>query len=114
MKQELLKGRLTSKKIITWFNEILPEMGMSHLRVFAVERTYYTADQYESGACRLHIRFKNTELDKSSVLSEGSFMSFLTIKQLQDHIKDGWEVYLKTDRLAYIANTELDIRKPKN
>ena len=80
MKQELLKGRMTSKKIIIWLNEILPEMGMSHIHVMAVKRTYYTQDQYESGACKLHIMYKNTKVCKDSSIYNGIFRSFFQLK----------------------------------
>ncbi len=111
MKQELVKGRLTSKKIITWLNEVFPEWGAPHIQVYEIERTRFRQDEYEAGACKLHIRYRNTEVDEGSLMSQGSFMSFYSIRELQEYLEMGYELYLKTGQFRLLSNIELDVKK---
>lgn len=111
MKKDISEGRLTAKRLIEWVNEEFHKLGSSEIQVYEIERTHYTPDQYESGACRLHIRFRNTSIPDGNLFASASFMCFFSIRELEEYIKAGYELFLKSDRLGLYTNFELDVRK---
>lgn len=113
MKKEISQGRLTAKRLIEWVNEEFIRLGSPEIQVYSIERSFHTQDQYEAGACRLYIRFRNTEIPDDSFFATAAFLSFYTIKDLERHLKNGYELYLKRDRLGIYTNMELDVRKIK-
>ena len=111
MKKKISEGRLTAKRLMEWANEEFIKLGSPEIQVYSVDRTFYTQDQYEAGACRLHIRFRNTSIPEGSCFATAAFLSFYTIRDIERHIKNGYELYIKRDRLGLYTNMELDVRK---
>lgn len=105
-----LLGRLTAKKLVEWCNEQFEKLELNDYEVIKVERTHFTSDQYESGACRLYIIFRNKTLPESSLLHTSRFMCFYGINELHDYINSGYELYLK-DGSKGLTGFELEVRK---
>ena len=111
-KPVLALGRLTAKKIIVWLNTEFNRLNISKYEVYAIERTFYSQSDYEAGACRLVIKFKNKNVDDDSIISHGTFNCYYRIMELQWYINNGYELFLKeAGRLGLMSQLELDLRK---
>lgn len=97
--------RVTRNYIKDWVNEKFKQLEILDFECYAVERTYFTQDQYESGACHLHINCKSISRDLRV-----TFLCFYSIWYLQKEVNNGYELYLKFDRLGLISNTTLELR----
>ena len=73
--------RLTSKVFLDFVNKEFERFEVSYLKAVRVERTRYTQDQYECGACRLVVYFEDTRFDKSHY-SNGSFLCFYSFNKM--------------------------------
>lgn len=108
----LVAGRLTVKKLINWLNEKFTQLQINEYEVIDIHRTYFNQNDYEGGACRLVITFKNKKLSDDSPFSKGSFYCFYRIKELQWFLENGYELFLlDNSRIGILSNFELDVRK---
>ena len=111
-KHLLAVGRLTSKKIIAWLNEKFNELGINDYEVTHILRTHFTQNDYECGACRLLIYFKNKTLPDNHILNNSSFLCFYKISELEWYIRNGYTLWLKDNsRQGYLKHFELDVQK---
>lgn len=106
--------RITRKYLINWINNKFKELEIVEYEVYDVEPTRFSSEQLQGGAASLFIRFKRKNDD--SIMSKGLFYSFYRIKDLQDHINNGWELYLNPNMGRYgipspLNDWELDLRK---
>lgn len=107
-----LSGRLTIKKLIKWCNEQFAELGVNEHEVFEIHRTHFNQNEYECGACRLVVKFKNKKMKDGEYGSVGMFYCFYKVSELEEHLKNGYELYLKdTGRHGLLSNLEIEIRK---
>lgn len=111
MSNEILKGRLTAKKLVAWCNEQFKEFGINDYEVTKITRTRYNKDQYESGACKLLVSFITKSLPKNSLVHSGYFMCFYSISEYQYYINNGCSLYLKDkSRHGILSDFEIEIR----
>ena len=106
-----LSGRLTAKKLVNWCNEQLKKHGFENHEVTEISRTHLNQDDYENGACRLYIRFKDKTMVEGSFFSTGNFNCYYRISELQDYINAGYDLYLKLCHSGILRNTEIEVRK---
>lgn len=109
-----IKGRITHKKLVDWVNEQFIKFEITNYEVYRSERTHFTGDQYAGGACKLRIFFRHKEKSKrNKFATDGYFMCFFFLHEYQDHINDGYEMYLRFGRngLNLLAALEIDLRK---
>lgn len=104
--------RITLNSLKDWVNEQFLKLEITEYECTKVTRSHFTSDQYESGACKLYIHFRLK--GEHNPMLNSSFYCFYSIKELQSHIKDGYEMYLnyKSMRLLSIKNLEIELRKP--
>ena len=111
-KPVLATGRLTSKKIIAWLNEKFIEIGAENYEVTQILRTHFSQNDYECGACRLLIYFKNKTLPDDHILNGKHFLCFYKISELEWYLKNGYKLWLKDNsRQGYLTQFELDVQK---
>jgi len=99
--------RITLKYIQQWLNDKFIELEITEYEIFSVERTHYREYDYEGGAARLVIGFRN----KEDYRYFGYFNCFYSLRDIEQHLKNGYELHLKFDRFGILSNCELDIRK---
>ena len=111
-KPVLALGRLTSKKLVNWLNEKFLELGIKDYEVTQISRTHFNQNDYECGACRLLIHFKDKTLNDDHILNNRHFMCFYRISELEWYIKNGYKLWLKDNsRQGYLTQFELDVQK---
>ncbi len=95
--QNIITGRLTSKKLLAWLNQEFKKYpSLSNIDATNVVHTRYSRSQYEAGACRLHIYFTDSTLEKESLLHRMNYLTCdYTLSEYQDHLNSGYELYLK-------------------
>jgi len=104
--------RLTKKLFLEFIQEEFNRLGFDKYTVTQVYRTYYTAGQYESGACSLIIHFGLKEKTGNLYFDTSHFLCFYTLSQYQYLINQGYEMYLKLDRERYsLTDATIEIRK---
>lgn len=103
--------RLTLKWLKDWVNEQFDKLEIKEYRCCKIERTYFRSQDYEAGASKLLIHFKLTEHPDS--VSIGTFYSFYSLRDFQDHISKGYEMYLKVSshKIFVMSNLEIELRK---
>ena len=107
-----ISGRITSKKLIAWLNEQFVKLGIKEYEVTNISRTHFSSNDYESGACRLIIDFKHKETEYAAVHNNGYFYCFYRIKELEDYINSGYELFIKDrGRNGVLTDFEIDVRK---
>lgn len=105
--------RLTANKLKDWVNEKFKELEIVNYECTEIQRTFYTQDQYEAGACRLNILFKDRTLAVDHVANRHYFHCFYSLGYLQKAINNGYEMYLTYQfNAAHILNNlEIEVRK---
>lgn len=116
IKLENPKGRLTAKKLVEWLNKKFEQLDITEYEIIDVKRTYYTSDQYEGGACKQHIYFKNKGQNIEHPSDLGTMMCFYNLKELEYYINNGWEMYFRVrnkfgNRFLIISDLELDVKR---
>lgn len=107
----LTSGRLTSKKLIKWINEKFIELGINNYEVTSISRTRFNINDYESGACRLLIHFKDRNYDYC-LFNNKSFLCFYKISELEWYLKNGYNLFIKDNsRQGFLTHFELDVCK---
>lgn len=119
MEKKPFTGRLTSKRLIVLINEMFDRYEITQYRCTRVVTTKYTSDQYEGGACKMHIYFNDTELigtDKETE-NEGHILGYNFLKEIEILLKTGYELSLYTNHRFStsmgLLNCELEVRKVK-
>ena len=108
----LALGRLTTAKLIDWVNFKFKELEILNFECYAISRTFFSQNDYECGACKLVIQYRNKSVDEKSLISTGTFVCYYRIKELEWFLKNGYELCLKDNsRFGFISNFELDVRK---
>jgi len=87
--------RVTKKTIIEWMNKKFDELEMFNFRVYDVERTRFTSDQYEGGAAKLYIRVRDTNFPIDSYHNSTTLLCSYSMGELQDHLNHGFDLVLK-------------------
>ena len=112
-KQMLADGRLTTKKLIKWLNEQFIKFEITQYEVTDISRTYFTSNDYECGACRLIIHFKHKATEHTAIHNNGYFYCFYRIKELENYMKEGYELYLQDKgKFGLLTDLEIEVRKP--
>lgn len=112
MTEEILKGRLTKRKLIKWCNGQFAKLGIKDYEVVEIFTSRFRQHEYESGACRLLIKFKNITVKENSLCRYGTFLSFYRIRDYEDYLKNGYELYLKSKWPFHSINDfEIEVRK---
>ena len=107
-----LSGRLTIKKLIKWCNDQFAKLEITDYEVFEIYRTNFNQNDYECGACRLVIRFKNKTMKEGDYCSVGTFYCFYKISELEEYLKTGHDLYLKDNgQYGLLSNLEIEVRK---
>ncbi len=106
--------RVTRKYLINWINEKFKELEIFEYEVYDVEPTRFTGHLLEGGAACLFIRFRR--IGDHSIFASGNFYSFYRIYDIQNFLKNGYELWLNPNMGRYGApsplnNWELDVRK---
>lgn len=99
-----------NQKNLSFLNQKFKELEINEYEVYDVVPTKFSADVIEGGACCLYIRFKKIG-EPLSHTNNGTFFSFYRMKDIDFYLKNGYEMFLKSDRIGAISNFELDIRK---
>lgn len=104
--------RVTGKYLINFVNESFKKLEINDVECHSVDRTYFTEDQYQNGACFLQIRFRK----KDNHNNFGSFHCFFSMGEIQNHLISGkYELFLDFSKGRYNAislqDIELNIRK---
>lgn len=111
-KPMLALGRLTSTKLINWLNEKFLELEIKSYEVTSIVRTHFTQNDYECGACRLMIFFKDKTMPNDHFLNNNHFLCFYKISELEWYLKNGYTLWLKDNsRQGYLKHFELDVQK---
>jgi hypothetical protein len=111
-KPMLALGRLTSKKLVKWLNEKFIELEIKNYEVTSILRTHFNQNDYECGACRLLIYFKDKTLPDDHFLNNNNFMCFYKISELEWYLQNGYRLWLKDNsRQGYLKHFELDVQK---
>jgi hypothetical protein len=106
--KDILSGRLTAKKLITWCNNQFKKLEILNYEVTEIVTTKFNDYAYEGGACRLLFIVKRKDDDFLSC----EFMGFYRISDYQEYIKKGYELYLKdTGKFGLIRDFTIEIRK---
>jgi hypothetical protein len=103
--------KLTYKYLILFINEQFKKFGIVDYEVTQIWRTYYRRDEYEAGASKMQIIFKNNTLPTNHFANFGHFMCFYSLRELEQQLKNGYELYLKFDRFHILSNLQLDVRR---
>ena len=97
--------RITLKLLKDWVNWKFKQLQIKGYECVEVYRTYYTSDQYESGACKLRIKIK------SNTNHFTFFNCYYSITEIKDHLLQGFELWLNPNKGYSINNFELDLRR---
>lgn len=107
-----IKGRITAKKLIDWCNKEFERLEIKNYKVTDIFRTHYRLDDYECGACKLIVKFKDINLPDEHIINKGSFLCFYSMKEYEQYLKDGYQLYLRNKgRFGIISDFEIDVRK---
>ena len=103
--------RLTIKKLIEWCNDQFKNNGIGNTyEVFEIYATRFRYNDYECGACKLVIRYRNKTLPDGHLVSTGSFYCFYKISELQEYLKLGYRLYLKdTNKFGLLADMVIEV-----
>lgn len=106
--------RITAPYLVKWVNYKFKELEIEHIECYEVVRTRFLPSQYEAGACRLYIRFRSVTDTNIS----GYFLCLYSMKQLQNDINDGCELFLdffqKGRQVFSLSEIELNLRRIKS
>ena len=107
--------RLTGKKFLAFINQQFAKFEMSDYEAYAVERSRFTPDQYEGGACFLYVRIRTKSQSATHQRNAMScdMLCFYPLKEYAKHLANGYEMYLKMDRSGLINNMTIELRKIK-
>lgn len=101
--------RITAKYLQDWVNKKFEHLEITEYECYLVERTYFTTDQYESGATALYIKIRSKGSDNPYLT--GTMFCFYSMRTLTEYINNGYELFIKFKRNASLNEAELDIRK---
>lgn len=105
---DTISGRLTGKKIITFLNSEFERLEINNYEVYEVIRTRFTGDQYEDGAAKLIINFR----EKTNQDYSGHLLCSYSIGELQDYLRMGYRLILKDNgRNGVLSQCELEVTK---
>jgi hypothetical protein len=93
--------------LVNWVNKEFERFEIYDYEAISAERTYHSQDAIEGGACRMLIFFKHKEFNGFN----NYFLCFYTLKQLNEHLKSGYEMYLNFDRNLILTNATIELRK---
>lgn len=104
-------GRLTTKKLVEWCNMEFKRLELNDWTVTRIVRTHYREDDYQSGACKLLCWFKHNDTPDDSMLNRTHrFVSFCSIGELEESIRNGYQLNIKNKGVS-ISHFELDVIK---
>lgn len=106
-----IPGRITAKKFIEFINSEFERLEIKSYKAIKCERTFYTQDQYESGASRLIVTVQNINCPSDAYVGTFMFNCFYRFSEYQYYIKKGYTLYIKFNRLDSIKNIEIDVKK---
>jgi hypothetical protein len=107
--EKQIKGRLTLEKFKEFVNSEFKRVELDGYECTRVERTNYSQDQYEGGACRLVVFFKHKENDY-----EGHFPCFYPLKYYQKSINNGDKMVLQfqyRSTKTWMQDLEVELKK---
>lgn len=103
-----IKGRVTGKKLIEFLNQKFKDLEIDDYEIVEIVPTRYSSAAIEAGANKLQIKFQNKNDD--SVF--GFFGSSYGMKELENYIKMGYRIYLKSHpRYLILSNLQLEVTK---
>lgn len=117
METKPFTGRLTSKRLVVLVNELFDKYDINDFRCVEIVSTRFTSDQYEGGACKLYVYFNDLESMKNNTKNNrGCMMCFYFIKDIEDHLKNGYELFLYHNsrfggRFPLLTEMELDLKR---
>jgi hypothetical protein len=106
-------AHLNYTTLVDWVNEEFKRLEITHVVAYKAERTYFTTDQYEGGACRMRIYFKSVSDTNTSGISH-YFMCFYPLKHINECIKEGYKMYLNfsfRSNRKYLNELEIQLKK---
>lgn len=105
--------RLTAKVFLEFVNKEFERFEASYIKATKVERTRYTQDQYQSGACKLVVSFEDTRFGKHHLVNH-SFLCFYSLGEYQEYLKNGYEMYMRFMPRSHglsFKDLEIEVRK---
>lgn len=107
--------RLTKKKLIEMVNQLFDKYEIKSFEVYAISATRYRGQDYEAGACKLHIYFrrKDGNIDTGFGTAFNYFISFFSIKELEYYINNGYYLKLEFIRQGSISIKDLELNVQK-
>lgn len=100
MQEPQIKGRLTAKKLMEWINKEFIRLEITDYVVYKIDRTRFRGQDYEAGACSLHVRFHHLK-NKNS---QGTFLCFYPLHVYDKHLKMGYRLHLTLSKYNNYSN----------
>ena len=105
-----MKGRITNKKFTDFVNSQLLKLGVIDYVATKTDRTRYTQDQYECGACKIHVHLER--VDKTPMITPLFFMCFYSFSEYEKYKNNGYEMVLQFNgRLGILKDLTVELRK---
>jgi len=107
--EKQIKGRITLEKFKDFVNSEFERFEIKNHECTRVERTRYSADQYEGGACRLVVFFKHKDSDY-----EGYFPCFYPLSYYEKSINNGYKMVLQFQYRSshrFLSDLEVELKK---
>ncbi len=102
--------RLTCKALLKFCNEEFKRLEIEEFVCTKVERTRFSEDQYQGGACFLRVYFER--IGVVSIINHHHFMCFYSLGEYTNHIERGYEMYLRdTGHMGMITDFTIELRK---
>lgn len=107
--QTPMKGRITIKRLMEFVNQQLENTSLDGFKAVSGQRMTRTQDQAESGAAAIVITIENPNYHQ--YLSRRHVYCEYTLRQLEDHVKQGYVITLEWPDLKRRHNLEIDLQK---
>ncbi len=100
------------KQFVDFVNSEFERLEITDWIAVKAERTYHRNSDYEAGACKMLVWFEPKNKQSNYPLKH-YFMCDYFLKEYNEYLKNGWELYLgfRFRTMNILSNLEVRVRK---